>query len=109
MAKAAPADTVENDPLRSISDAMRDAIHNASEDAHRARERVKEAGAGMGQSVSRFTYTSSYMLSSGLVYATVFVARSIPQENPIVEGLIDGGRAAIEALNEAKSKPTEAA
>ena len=29
----------------------------------------------------------------------------IPQENPIVEGLIDGGRAAIEALNEAKSKP----
>jgi hypothetical protein len=46
------------------------------------------------------------MLSYGVVYATVFVAKSIPQENPIVEGLIDGGRAAIEALNEAKSKPT---
>ena len=46
------------------------------------------------------------MIAYGVVYATVFVARSIPQENPIVEGFIDGGRAAIDALNEAKSGST---
>ena len=62
----------------------------------------------MTQSVSRFGYTSSYMLSYGIVYAAVFVARSIPQENPIVEGFIDGGRAAIEALNEVKSGSNKA-
>ncbi len=42
------------------------------------------------------------MLSYGIVYASVFVARSVPQDNPIVEGFIDGGRAAIEALNDAR-------
>ncbi|CAL1238811.1 hypothetical protein [Candidatus Methylocalor cossyra] len=37
-----------------------------------------------------------------MVYASVFLAKSIPQDNPIVEGFIDGGRAAIDAVNEAK-------
>lgn len=97
----------ESDPLRSISDAMRDAIHTASEDATKARERIRDAG--VGQSLSRFAYTSSYMVSYGIVYATVFVAKSIPQDNPIVEGFIDGGRAALEALNEAKAAPVTSA
>ena len=47
------------------------------------------------------------MVAYGVVYATVFVARAIPQENPIVEGFIDGGRAAIDALNEAKAGSSE--
>lgn len=105
MAKASTADTVVNeaDPLRSIADAMRDAIHTASEDAAKAQDRVREAGAGITHSASRFLYTSSYMVSYGIVYASVFVAKSIPQDNPVVEGLIDGGRAAMEALHEAKA------
>jgi hypothetical protein len=45
------------------------------------------------------------MLSYGIVYMTVFVAKSIPQNNPIVEGFVDGGRAALDALNEARSVP----
>jgi hypothetical protein len=107
MAKATTAETPANDadPLHSISEAMRDAINTASEDATKARERLRDAGEGLTHSASRFAYTSSYMISYGIVYATVFVAKSIPQDNPIVEGFIDGGRAAIEALNEAKSVP----
>ena len=42
------------------------------------------------------------MISYGIVYAAVFVAKSVPQENPVVEGFIDGGRAALDAVNEAK-------
>lgn len=102
---AAAAAPNETDPLRSISDAMREAITNASDDASRAHEKLCEASAGLGNSVSRFAYTSSYMLSYGIVYASVFVARSVPQDNPIVEGFIDGGRAAMEALNEARVGP----
>lgn len=96
----------ESDPLRSISEAMRAAINTASEDATKARERMREAGAGVTHSASRFAYTSSYMVSYGIVYATVFLAKSVPQDNPIVEGFIDGGRAAMEALNEAKTPPS---
>jgi len=47
------------------------------------------------------------MVSYGVVYATVFVAKSVPQDNAIVKGLIDGGRAAVDAVNEAKGiKPS---
>jgi hypothetical protein len=108
MANAAPAEpNTDKDPLHSISEAMRDAIRNASEDAAKAHERIRETRAGVSQSVSRFGYTSSYMISYGIVYGTVFIARALPQDNPVMEGFIDGGRAAIEALNEAKAGPIE--
>jgi hypothetical protein len=86
---------------------MRDAAHSATEDAARAKEKLREAGAGVSHSVSRFAYTTSYMISYGVVYATVFVAKSVPQDNPIVEGFIDGARAAIDAVNEAKGISVE--
>lgn len=90
------------DPFESVADAMRDAVHSATEDATRAREKLRQAGPDVMRSASRFTYTSCYMISYGVVYATVFLAKSIPQDNPVMEGFIDGGRAAIDAVNEAK-------
>lgn len=94
--------TAQSDPFESVADAMRDAIHSATEDAARTKEKLRNAGPAAMRSVSRFTYTSCYMVSYGVVYATVFLAKSIPQNNPIVEGFVDGGRAAIDAVNEAK-------
>ena len=41
------------------------------------------------------------MVSYSIVYA-VFVAKSVPQENQVVEGFIDGGQAAFDAANKAK-------
>ncbi|HTO79477.1 MAG TPA: hypothetical protein VMJ31_06855 [Methylocystis sp.] len=48
--------------------------------------------------VSRVAYSSSYWLAYGVVYATVFVAHSLPQENAVMHGLRDGARAATDAL-----------
>ena len=81
---------------------MKDAVNQATEDATRAKERISQLGPDIAHSASRFAYTTSYMISYGIVYATVFAAKSIPQENPVVEGFIDGGRAALDAVNEAK-------
>ncbi len=50
------------------------------------------------QGMSRLAYRGSYWLSYGVVYATVFVAHSLPQENPVMHGLRDGASAAIDAL-----------
>ena len=44
-------------------------------------------------------YTGSYVLAYGVVYATVFVARSLPQENAAMQGFRDGRRAAISDLD----------
>jgi len=43
-------------------------------------------------------YSGSYALAYGIVYATVFVAQSLPQENPVMHGFRGGGGAAMDEL-----------
>jgi hypothetical protein len=40
--------------------------------------------------------TGSYVLEYGVVYATVFVAPSLPQEDPVMRGFRDRGRVALD-------------
>jgi hypothetical protein len=35
-----------------------------------------------------------------VVYAAVFIAQSLPQENPIMQGFRDGGREAADQLDD---------
>lgn len=110
MAETQQTDTVdpaknENEALKPISDAMRQAAQDAAEDAAKIREKL--ADVDVGRSLARFAYTASYMVSYGIVYGSVFIARSIPQDNPIVEGFIDGARAAMDALEEARTTSEE--
>jgi hypothetical protein len=53
----------------------------------------------MLQTMSYMIYTGSYALAYGTVYATVFVTQFLPQENPVMRGLHDGGRAAMDELS----------
>ena len=50
----------QDDPLKMVADAVKDAAHSATEDATRAKEKLMNVGAGVGNSASRFAYTSSY-------------------------------------------------
>jgi len=65
--------------LRSVAAAMRDAAATASEHAAKVKQSASGAGYDALQSVSRFVYTASYVLAYGAVYATVFVAQSLPR------------------------------
>ncbi len=96
------------DPFASVADALREAIHSADEGTAKAKERPKASAPDVMQSLSRFAYTGSYMVAYGVVYASVFVAKSLPQDNPVMEGFIDGGKAAVDAVNDAKGAKTEA-
>ena len=96
---AAQTATGEEAALQAVAAAMRDAAATASEHAAKVRESASEAGTTALESLSRMVYTSSYVLAYGVVYATVFVARSLPQENPIMRGFRDGGRAAVGELD----------
>jgi hypothetical protein len=77
---------------------MRDAPTKASGDA------VEVAALASGddamQWLSRMVYSGTYALAYGVVYATVFVAQSLPQENPVMHGFRDGGRAAMDQLDD---------
>jgi hypothetical protein len=96
---AAQTTTGEEAALQAVAAAMRDAAATASEHAAKVKESAGEAGASALESISRMVYTGSYVLAYGVVYATVFVARSLPQENAVMRGLRDGGQAAIGDLD----------
>jgi hypothetical protein len=95
---AAETTTGDEDALQAVAAAMRDAATTASEHAVKVKQSASEAGATALESIARMVYTGSYVLAYGVVYATVFVAQSLPQENPIMQGLRDGGRAAMDEL-----------
>ena len=96
---AAKTDTEEDSAMHSVAAAMRDAASTASEHAAQVKQTAGEVGSSALHSLSRMTYTGSYILAYGVVYAAVFIAQSLPQENPIMHGFRDGGRAAMDELN----------
>ena len=69
-----------------------------AEHAAEAQDTASEAGYSALQTMSRMIYSGSYALAYGVVYATVFIAQSLPQENPVMHGFRDGGRAAMDEL-----------
>ena len=68
--------------------------------ARDARAKVDQALPAVNRFVSRFVYTTCYTLSYGVVFPSVLVARTIPKNNPVVHGLIDGAHAAMDMLDE---------
>lgn len=62
-------------------------------------EASAEAEFGMLYSTSRMIYNGCYALAYGVVYPIVFIAQSLPQENPVMRGFRDGGQAAMDELN----------
>jgi hypothetical protein len=57
----------------------------------------------MLRTMSRMVYSGSYALAYGVVCATVFVVQSLPQDNPVMHGFRDGGRAAMDELGRSTS------
>jgi hypothetical protein len=93
--------TSEEAAMQAVAAAMRDAAATASQHAAKVKESTSEVGTSALESISRMVYTGSYVLAYGAVYTTVFVARSLPQENPIMRGFRDGGQAAMEEFEDA--------
>jgi hypothetical protein len=72
----------------------------ASEHAVPTEEAPGEAGSDMLQTISRMIYSGSYALAYAVVYSAVFISQSLPRENPVMHGLRDGGRAAMDQLED---------
>jgi hypothetical protein len=49
--------------------------------------------------MSRLVYTTSYAVSFGVVFPTLFVVQALPKDNALIHGLVDGAHAAQDALN----------
>jgi hypothetical protein len=85
--------------LKSVGQAIRDAAATATEHAAKVGQSASEAGYDPLQAISRLVYTGSYVLAYGVVYAAVFAAQSLPQDNPVMQGFRDGGRGAFDQFD----------
>jgi hypothetical protein len=97
LAKTTDADEAA---MHSIAEAMRDAASKAPEPPAKVQQSASEAGPMALETVSQMFYTGSYVLAYGVVYATVFLAQWLPQENSIMSGFRDGGQAAVNEFGE---------
>ena len=88
------------DPLSAVADAMQQAASSVQEGATAARDAAEKALPSIGMFANRFLYTSCYAVSYGVVFPMALVALSVPQNNPLVHGMIDGSRVARNKVDE---------
>jgi hypothetical protein len=98
MAVATSTTPVREPAARSTPGVSRDVAGNTSGHAV-STEGPAEGGSDTLQTISQMIYSGSCALAYGVVYAAVFVAQSLPQENPVMHGFRDGGGAAMDELS----------
>ncbi len=91
--------TVGNDPLRAVANALDTAVQAVKGGVEDVRVSASGALPALNSFLSGVTFNTCYAVSFGVVFPAVLVARAIPLENPVVHGLIDGARAAIDMVN----------
>jgi len=96
--------STDSDPLRAVADAMDAAVQAAKDGAEHARTRATDALPAASQFLSQAVYKASYSVSFGVVFPAMLVARWLPKDNAVVHGLIDGAQAAIEMVDEMRSR-----
>ena len=94
--------------IRTVVDAWDMAVQAAKDGASNAKTTAGHVVPAAGRFVSRAVYTMSYSLSYGFVFPVAFVAKSMPADNAIVHGLVDGARAASDWVDEIKHRKPEA-
>ncbi len=107
MPKNVAAKTLSRDPLRTVADALDTAVKAAKDGAADAKATAGKMLPAAGRFLSRFVYTTSYTLSYGVVFPAVLIAKSIPANNAIVHGFVDGAQAASETVVQMKNRRLE--
>ena len=102
MSENAGTQTTSNDPLRTLADALETAAQAARDGAAGASATVNKALPAASRFLSRCVYTTCYTFSYGLVFPTVLLAKSIPANNAVVHGFVDGAQAAVDMLDQLK-------
>jgi len=104
MARHLAAKASSHDPVNSVAGAWDIALRAAKNGAADAKETAGKALPAAGRLLSQLVYNTSYSLSYGVVFPTVLIAKSIPANNAVVNGFVDGARAANDWVDELKHR-----
>jgi hypothetical protein len=104
MSENVSAEGPAGDPMKTVADALEKAARTVTDRAADAKASLEKSLPATSRFLSRFVYTTCYSLSYGVVFPTVWVARSIPPDNAVVNGLTEGAKAAIDAVEQLKNR-----
>ncbi|MFO0957924.1 MAG: hypothetical protein U0800_10760 [Isosphaeraceae bacterium] len=89
--------------------ALQLASHAARQGASDAYDAANRAWASTSMFLSRFTYTTCYTISYGVVFPISYVAMAVPKDNALVRGMIDGAHSARAQVDKVLGKAGEEA
>jgi hypothetical protein len=104
MSEHVATGSLSSDPFKTVADALETAVQAAKDGAADARATVDKVLPAASRFLSRFAYTTSYTISYGVVFPAVLIAKSIPTDNAVVHGMVDGARAAADMVEQMKSR-----
>jgi hypothetical protein len=109
MPKIMTSKTSVRDPLKTVADALDVAVKAAKDGAADAKVTTGKMLPAAGRFLSRFVYTTSYTFSYGVVFPTILIAKSMPANNALVHGFVDGAKAASDMVVQMKNRRLESA
>ena len=109
MPKSMATKTSARDPLKTVADALDVAVKAAKDGAADAKVTAGTMFPAAGRFLSRFVYTTSYTLSYGVVFPAILIVRSVPANNAVVHGFVDGAKAANDLVVQIKNRRLESA
>jgi len=109
MPKSVATKTSARDPLKTVADALDVAVRAAKDGAADAKATAGKMLPAAGRFLSRFVYTTSYTLSYGVVFPAILIVKSVPANNAVVHGFVDGAKAANDLVVQIKNRRLESA
>ena len=95
---------VAEDAMNRVAKAMSDAAGAVRSGASDAAESARRLAPKAARVVSQTVYSTCYYFSYGVVFPTMFVVSFIPKNNALVHGLVDGARAASDAVCDLRAR-----
>ena len=89
-----------HDPIESTAGTLELVAQASQRGATDARFSAARTWTATGLFVSRFVYNTCYIISYGVVFPSVLLARAVPVNNAAVRGLIEGTQAARHKVDE---------
>jgi hypothetical protein len=106
-AAASEAAPSQNEVFEKVAVAMASAAEAMKLGATDARTAAARAVPNAQLALSKTIYSTSYYLSYGVVFPTLLLTSMIPKNNALVHGMIDGARAAHDAVDNLRAQRAE--
>ncbi|HEV3344804.1 MAG TPA: hypothetical protein VG125_30790 [Pirellulales bacterium] len=102
--EAAPS---QNEVFEKVAVAMASAAEAMKSGASDARTAAARAVPNAQLALSKTIYSTSYYLSYGVVFPALLLTSLIPKNNALVHGMLDGARAAHDAVDNLRAERAE--